>query len=691
MEANPDIPARFRVDINGLRAWAVVAVVLFHFGVPGFRGGFVGVDVFFVISGFLMTRIVLTGLERSGVGGFSLTAFYLSRARRILPALIALCIALLVLGWFALTTIDYAMLSKHAAFTIAFLSNVQFWREAGYFDLSSNEKWLLHTWSLAVEWQFYLLLPLLLLTGWKIRPGRATFTLLVAAGFAASLIWAWRALMLHDLSSAFYLLPSRAWELLAGGLVLLLPGPGPHVSGRLRIALEIAGLGLVVLACVLLDPASELTGWLAPLPVAGAALVLWTARTDSPWTGHALAQWLGTRSYSLYLWHWPIAVALLYLGVQNDVVAITASLALTVLLGDLSYRWVETPTRLGFGQLSARVSAATLVTLSMGVAAASSWVWSRDGVPGRLSSRIDAIAAESTNLKPRHAACFATHGTESPSCMYGGSRLRAILLGDSHADAVTTALAAAAPRQGDGIMDWSYIGCPTILGVRNIPGKFAAGEDCGGFLRWAMRELALVPRSVPVVVVNRSTMYVIGHNEIWKNDADSPMVYFSRPYRHSDAAFLREFAQRLTDTACELAKDRRVYLMRPIPEMGIDVPRAVARSMALGEAKDIFVSLQAYHQRHAVVWAAQDAARDRCGVRILDPLPYLCRDGRCDAMRDGLPIYYDDNHLSEYGNRLLVPMFAEVFEPEAAPDSPDRAGQEVRPIGVAAPSSLLSR
>ena len=155
----------FRHDINGLRAWAVMAVVLYHFGVPGFAGGFVGVDVFFVISGFLMTSIIISGLEQ---GRFSLWSFYLARARRIIPALLVLCISLLVLGWFWLPSADYKMLGTHAATALAFVSNLKFWREAGYFDAASHEKWLLHTWSLSVEWQFYILLPLgcLLLWHW---------------------------------------------------------------------------------------------------------------------------------------------------------------------------------------------------------------------------------------------------------------------------------------------------------------------------------------------------------------------------------------------------------------------------------------------------------------------------------------------------------------------------------------------
>ncbi len=218
----PSFP--FRPDIAGLRAWAVLAVVLFHFNIPGFSGGFVGVDIFFVISGFLMTQIIARGLED---GRFSIWRFYLARARRILPALLVLCAVLLVLGWFALPPLDYRALGMHTLTSALFLSNIQYWREAGYFDAASHDKWLLHTWSLSVEWQFYLLLPLVLWVVWRLSPGRRNLARvlvsLLLASFALS-VW----LSSHKPEAAFFLLPTRAWEMLAGGLLALGGGGGEH-------------------------------------------------------------------------------------------------------------------------------------------------------------------------------------------------------------------------------------------------------------------------------------------------------------------------------------------------------------------------------------------------------------------------------------------------------------------------------
>lgn len=648
--------AGFRGDINGLRAWAVAAVVFYHFGVPGFGGGFIGVDVFFVISGFLMTRIVVHGLER---GDFSLLAFYIARARRILPALIVLCAVLMALGWWWLLPLDYKALGNHAVFSLAFLSNINFWREAGYFDAASHEKWLLHTWSLAVEWQFYLLLPLVLLAVWKWRPGRPAVIAVMGVGLLVSLILS---LVLTPLRpvAAFFLLPTRAWEMLAGGMVYLLANRWA-LTVRQRLMLETASIALVMGSIVGFDAASAWPGWRALVPVLGTVGVLLAARSVSGWTGHPVAQWLGTRSYSLYLWHWPMVVALTYLGWQADPKAVVIGLLLTLVLGDLSYRLAESPARVHLGRLRLGWGMAVLLGGSVAVAASGGGVRLMDGVSGRFSPVVENVASESNNKKERRDYCFTSGGTQSPSCMYGGDRLRAILIGDSHADAVTTALAQAVPGEG-GIMDWSYISCPTLFGVKNLSPKFRPEEKCGEFLEWAKQKLTDIPGNVPLVIVNRSTVYAIGHNEPGEQNTNIPAVYFDQPYATATPAFLAEYSQRLTDTACQLARSRPVYLMRPIPEMGVDVPKSMARAMTFGLRAEVSISLADYHQRHAVVWAAQDAARDRCGVQILDPLPYMCSEGRCHGAKDGRPLYYDDDHLSEYGNKLLVPMFAQVFQ-----------------------------
>ena len=644
---------KFRDDINGLRAWAVIAVIFYHFGVYGFAGGFVGVDIFFAISGFLMTGIVVEGLERSKISPFSVIGFYMARARRILPALIVLCAVLLILGWWALTPIDYKMLGDHSVAGVSFFSNVQFWREAGYFDTQSHEKWLLHTWSLAVEWQFYIILPLVLIAVWKWRPSRYSVTLVMLAGLIASLGLSIIVTPLAP-SAAFYLLPTRAWEMLAGGLVFLLANR-LLLTATIRTTLEYIGFALIIGSIIGFDSSSSWPGWRALVPVIGTLLILLAARSKSIWTGPIGIQWLGTRSYSLYLWHWPIVVALNYLEQQSNPAAIVIGLGLTLVLGNASYHLVETPARRYLSNFNLKKNAAVLLSFTLAVTVAGLAVQLNHGVNGRLPAEVEAISLESQNINPRRSECLLMAGVVSPSCVYGGNDLQAIVLGDSHANATVTAVVSAAPSPNSSIMEWTYSSCPIIKGVHS-----ATRKQCGEFVDWAIQKLKTIPSNVPVIIINRHAQYALGANENI-NEAGIPQVYFTKPYQTSEPAFLEEYALNLKNTACEIAKNHTVYLVRPIPEMGVDVPSHMARAALSGVQKEIFTPLTAYDQRQAFIWKAQDAAHDQCGVKILNPLPYLCSDGRCFGSKNNFPLYRDDDHLSEYGNKVLVPMFSEVF------------------------------
>jgi peptidoglycan/LPS O-acetylase OafA/YrhL len=649
----------FRTDINGLRAWAVVAVILYHFGIPGFGGGFVGVDVFFVISGFLMTGIVVKGLER---GTFSVIGFYMARGRRIVPALVVLCASLLAVGWFVFLPPDYKMYSSHSVYALSFLSNVEFWREAGYFDVSSHEKWLLHTWSLSVEWQFYLILPLVLWAAWRIKPGRVVQIWTVGIAFAVSLaasLW----VTSSQPSSAFYLLHTRAWEMLGGGIVFLLSGKvTSSVSNRRTI--ESIGLLLIAAAIALFDKDTSWPGWRALVPVVAAMLVLFANR-NSFWTGNNSAQWLGNRSYSLYLWHWPVVVALVYVNLSESSLAIAVALLLTLLLGHLSYVWVENLSRhwLESRRLVYAGGSLVLVTALAGFPAL--LVWKQQGVTGRFAPAVEQAAAEARNGNPRREECHVSNGLTMPSCVYGGTEWKVIALGDSHTSALVTGLAQAHGGSEAGVVQWSYSGCAFVPGMKQTPVilKSMGGRDyrCSEFIVWAQTQLQSLPPKIPVVLINRYAGAAFGNNEE-HNSLAVPQVSFSRIYERTTAEFLSEFGQHITDSACELARHRTVYMVRPIPEMGFDVPKTLSRRMAIGSNDDLFISMDDYRKRNAWVWAAQDAARDRCGVRILDPLPYLCQNGRCYGSQSGRPLYIDDDHLSDFGNKLLVPMFTEVHE-----------------------------
>lgn len=659
----------FRQDINGLRALAVLIVVLFHFGIPYAQGGFVGVDVFFVISGYLMTGIIVRRLE---TGKFSLLGFYLDRARRIIPALAALCGVLLLLGGLWLLPTEYRLLGKHVASSISFLSNAVFWLESGYFDLESHQKWLLHTWSLSVEWQFYLLYPLLLLGVFRLCRANTVRWLVLAAtllSFALSVYassrWA---------SAAFYLLPTRAWEMLVGGIVCLFPlhwQPTPR-HAVLRRGLEGLGFGLIIASVLLNRPADIWPGWLALLPVSGAALLVWSARQGSLLTANPLSQWLGTVSYSVYLWHWPVVVVLNYLDKTSDPLWVGAGLLTSALLGAASFRWVETPSRhLGLSSsttaaVSHRPALLQFAAMVGTVGVLGAGVFALQGLPMRVSPVVRLAEQESLNKNPVRQACFLESGTQSPDCIVGGDgkTVRVIVLGDSHADASVGGVAAAIPpSQTGGALFLGYMSCLSIPGVHFKLGD--QGYQCGDYLKTVFARLATAYRDVPIVVINRTSVYVWGHNEDTLDKFAGPLVSFDDlPLpRRADAAYLAGFKQRYVAAMCALAETHPVYLLQPIPEIGVDVPKTLARRLMRDpHAAEVTLDMADYQARHAFTLALMETTRQACPrIHLLDPTPYFCQDGTCFGSQQHRPLYYDNNHLSEHGNRRLTPLFRLMF------------------------------
>lgn len=323
----------FRLDINGLRAIAVLAVVFFHFNSNWLPGGFAGVDVFFVISGYLMTGIVFKGIERKN---FSIWRFYMARARRIIPALAIMILLLLLLGWFYLAPNDYAILSNHAASSVTFISNIVFWQESGYFDAAAHEKWLLHTWSLSVEWQFYLIYPILLVVlNSFLKTAQLKLVLLIGAivGFifcsVATIYWP---------NPSFYLLPTRAWELLLGGIAFIYPLQLKNSHKNIFVLL---GISSILVSYIVFTESYIWPGYYSFLPVFGTFLVIWVNKSNSIITNNYPFQKIGAASYSIYLWHWPVVVVINYLGKSADFIFTATGLVISIMLGFLSYNYIE--------------------------------------------------------------------------------------------------------------------------------------------------------------------------------------------------------------------------------------------------------------------------------------------------------------------------------------------------------------
>lgn len=427
---------KFRKDINGLRAFAVIAVVLFHFNSSWMPGGFAGVDVFFVISGFLMTSIIFRGIEQNS---FSVIKFYVARANRIIPALGLLCVVMMIFGWFYLTPIDYKILSKHAATSIGFLSNFAYWSESGYFDTESLGKWLLHTWTLSVEWQFYIIYPLILVSISKflsIKTMKRTLLIGTVLGFAFCVYSAYK--WPH---ASYFLLPTRAWEMLIGGVAYLYPFT--LRESRKKIV-ECMGIVLVISSYFFISEENPWPGYLALLPAGGAFLVIQAQRYNSLITSNIVFQKLGNWSYSIYLWHWPIVVGIYYFSLPKY--SIYLGMALSVFFGFLSYKYIEKiKFRNNFtGLFSYLKHKPIYIVLVVGMGA--SLVFLQGGVPQRftLSASEQLIVDELVMPSRKNGYCFydsrvsnaEIDKNKGTDCYLGNkekSNVKTLLFGDSYA------------------------------------------------------------------------------------------------------------------------------------------------------------------------------------------------------------------------------------------------------------------
>ncbi|MFM4995564.1 acyltransferase family protein [Aeromonas sanarellii] len=300
---------KLRKDIQGLRALAVLSVVLYHFNQKYIPSGFVGVDIFFVISGFLMTSIIYNGIINKS---FSLLQFYIARSKRIIPALSAVVVLLLVFGYLFIEPLTYKEIGQHSLSSLLFYSNYVYFGESGYFDQSSKEKFLLHTWSLSVEWQFYIIYPLIMTAIYRLLPVkffRPSLLLLFTASFLASIY-----ITKQNSNYSYFMIATRSWEMLLGGVVCLYPISAKHSTRR---AIEIIGISLIITSFFLFTEATPWPGISATIPTIGAALVI-TANTEKSLLSNNVLQYIGKISYSMYLVHWVILVSFKKLYIENS-------------------------------------------------------------------------------------------------------------------------------------------------------------------------------------------------------------------------------------------------------------------------------------------------------------------------------------------------------------------------------------
>ncbi len=658
-----DGPMDYRRDIDGLRAIAVMGVIFHHAGVALISGGYAGVDIFFVISGFLIGGIVA---KERAEGRFSYRAFYARRARRILPALIFVILCTLPFAWTMMMPEQLRYFGGGAASTLIFLSNVWFFYRIDYFNPRAIEDPLIHTWSLGVEEQFYIALPILLLLLWRL--GRRT--VIVGLSILAALSFGWAAATSADRSmEAFYLIHTRAWELLAGVLAALLQTSIAGLNGKVKSGA--AGIGLLMVLLGLFATPRDVAwpGTWTVIPVMGTVLIVVFGTVPSlarsllsvrPLVG------IGLISYSAYLWHQPI---LGFLAVADMKPATTPAIAgvvtLTLLLAALSWRFVEEPFRRG--RLPRRLGRGLLWGGGLLIAAVAIGGHVTKGYPSRIPQDVRAVLAYSDLRPSTYLKCISNRQVDEAiapqdACVHGADVVASIAIwGDSHAAQLAQPLGQALRESGLSVRELSGSSCIPI------PGVVTEGQQrtslCVNRNETVLNYLLNSPE-IRVVVIHAYWNSYIQHR-----DYDNGLGDLYRDALYSRAAASRNpiddaerqqvIGAQLNRTVAALAQSgKRVILLYPFPDAGFNVPDRMARNLWRGGqiVQSVAIPREVFHSYSAPSIALLNDAAKIEGATGLDLSGMFCgvKTG-CVVVEDGVPLFFDGNHLSLAGSAKVVP------------------------------------
>lgn len=663
----------YRPDIDGLRAVAVVSVVVFHFFPSALPGGFVGVDIFFVISGYLISQIIMGGLEKNS---FSFAGFFARRVRRIYPALIVVMAAALAFGWTALLSAEFAQLGKHSAAGAAFVSNLVLWSESGYFDNTAITKPLLHLWSLGVEEQFYIFWPVFLWLAWRLRFN----LLLVATGLAMLSFGANVIATSQSPVAAFYSPFTRFWELMVGAMLayvgihhrLRVPdaaGRARHLADRPQVALLASVLGgaLIVLGIVFVRE-KNFPGWQALIPTAGTALLIF-AGPRSPINRIVLSSApvvaIGLISYPLYLWHWPLLSFSRIVHGELGIGTRAALLITSVVLAGLTYRLVERPAKAARG----RASITPLLAVLMGiVGGAGLFVTAEKGLEHRAVVHANAPLGQSVvvHFPPFTMPCpFVPAAQKDLFQCYADMREppRFALLGDSKAGALFPGLFRTSATGGT----WMFIGSGEIGPLLPVLSDSRAYAYVNEAAVAAALQTIEGTKSVETVVIAAATR-----------------ALFSLANDHSiaDLPKTRNYAAALNglDAGISrlLAAGKRVVLLvdnPTLPYMQDCVARKTSSSffnhlLATPPGPDCQITvarhLELSRPYRDLLGALGERHPDK--VSVFDTIPILCDKGTglCTPTQDGRLLYGVTDHISDHASRLVGQALNAQLHPEGA-------------------------
>jgi peptidoglycan/LPS O-acetylase OafA/YrhL len=657
---------RYRPEIDGLRAVAVVPVILFHADVPGFGGGFIGVDVFFVVSGYLITTICHSEM---GAGQFSFLRFYERRARRILPALFLVMAATIPFAWLWLLPMDMVSLSKSLIAVSWFSSNFLFWKESGYFDAATPLKPLLHTWSLAIEEQFYVIFPLLLF--WAERRRKAILPAL-AMVTVVSLTLAQIVSPRHQ-SEAFYLLHTRAWELAIGAMLAI--GQKRitaffETRPALQATVSASGLLFIVAAVFLLNGELPYPSFYTLLPTAGAAMFLATA-SQRDFAGRLLSRkpfvLTGMVSYSAYLWHQPIFALARQQGYEEPGLATFALLILlTGVLAILSWRFVEKP----FRETRNRPTPIFVFALAgiVGFTCFGALGIERAGFASRLAKNVEweSIGQKVHTIGDVCDLAKAEGYAGVRVCTFGdaAAKTTVALYGDSHAEALSYELDRTFRQHHVRGIRLAAEACepiprssphPTIAGIDACLQNFqhltdyVRTEHVDGVIvamRWTAR---LFP--VAGEVYSYAFNNLEGGEEIEDYREYSVLTEDGRSFSQQPGP-KRAAVRMLTDSM--IATGKTIMLVYPIPELGWNIAKLNMRTH--GTLDTLTTSYQVYRDRQRFLVDILDGIPDAPNLRRIRTDELFCskQTGRCLGQKDRIPLYYDDDHVSSAGADLII-------------------------------------
>ncbi len=642
-----------------MRALAIVPVVLYHAGVPGFAGGFIGVDVFFVISGYLITGLLAEEFEQSR---FSILGFYERRVRRILPALFAMLTAVLVVAGFYLSPDGYDELAKGWLSTVFFGSNFWLWTFAvDYFSSAAELNFLLHTWSLGIEEQFYLAFPLVL---WgTLRFGRR-FALLCVVGLFVVSFLAGIIIAQSDPTTAFYLSPLRFWELLAGAALALRPVGAANRA--LRDVVGVLGLTAILSVVIFYDP-ERIEPWLTTVPaVFGTVLLIVAGQGDRSLVSRAFATsipvGIGLISYSLYLWHWPVLVAMRHQTGRIDLTPQEAAFGIiaSLVLAWGSWRFIEQPFRRKEPRRMPLSAVFKLTGVSaLGLVVIGVTVTETDGLPARLPPEAQAIFAIANERKSMTAFCPMGEISDNDQvCQSRSGKPNVLLWGDSHAPAAWPGLEQAVEDSDLTARVAWFGGCLPLIGIQRT-----SFDACNEFNEQMMKYVQ-AQESLDVIVLHARWALAAEGRRI-EGESGGPIVYWDDSVPQSEATVETNFEifQRAMDRTLSaltgMGKD--VVILGNVPEIGFSVPDRYAFTVWKGLESPRAPAASSVAERHRRVDAVLGSVRDMDGVAVLDIASLIC-NARCEIEREGRPLYFDDDHLSAFGATETVrPLFADYL------------------------------